>query len=73
MIRIYRKKCRRLAAFLCILALTLTACGSAKTGETQQETEGVQESEISQETEGELQAQLDALKQENEQLRALLK
>ena len=61
--RLFSKKVRRLLAILCIAVLVLTACGDrTETTETEQETS----------SEEDLQARIQALEEENAQLRAQL-
>ena len=61
--RLFLKKVRRLLAILCIAVLVLTACGDrTETTETEQETS----------SEEDLQARIQALEEENAQLRAQL-
>ena len=61
--RLFSKKVRRLLAILCIAVLVLTACGDrTETTETDQETS----------SEEDLQARIQALEEENAQLRAQL-
>ena len=61
--KLFAKKVRGMLAILCIAAMVLTACGErTETTETEQETG----------TEEDLQARIQALEEENAQLRAQL-